>query len=216
MAAEQDWRTIGVMGAGRGTGVTHLSVWMANYLTSVRRERTAVVEWNRHGDFARLGRACGSVEAAGQNRDDRDGAGCDWEARQEPEADFFRVLDAEYFPDAGPEELALCLNEDYRRIIVDYGESTGESRLECARCDRKIVVGALSEWQAGAFLDEVKRKAERDQSWSYATVFGSEEARKQLEKTFRMDCLRIPSSVDAFAVIRADMRFFERLLKCGR
>lgn len=197
MAAEQDWRTIGVIGAGRSTGVTHLSVWMANYLTGVRRERTAVVEWNRHGDFARLGRACGAAKAA----------------KPEQEADFFRVLDAEYFPDAGPEELAQCLNGDYRRIIVDYGESTSEQRLECARCDRKIVVGALSEWQAGAFLDEVKKKAERDQSWSYAAAFGSEEARKQLEKTFRVDCLRIPSSVDAFAVTRADMGFFERLLQ---
>lgn len=190
----KDWRTMGVIGAGRGTGVTHLSVWMANYLTGVRRERTAVLEWNRHGDFAAMERFC-MAEA------DKTGIRS------------FRILDVEYFPDAGAEALAFCMNEAYCRILFDYGEITGESILECARCDRKVMVGALSEWQAKIFLDEVKRKTERDQSWSYAAAFGSEETRRQLEKTFRVNCLRIPSSVDAFAVTRSDMKFFEKLLE---
>ncbi|MCI6887150.1 MAG: hypothetical protein MR868_07855 [Lachnospiraceae bacterium] len=194
MDPEKDWRTLGMIGAGRGTGVTHLSVWTANYLTGVHRERTAVLEWNRHGDFAEMRRFCGAQLC---------GAGLK----------SCRILDAEYFPDAGSEELAFCMNEDYRRIIVDYGEISGENILECARCDRKVIVGALSEWQAEAFLEEVKRAAERDRSWRYAAAFGSEETRKQLEKTFRVSCLRIPASVDAFAVTRADMNFFTELLK---
>ena len=188
---------MGIIGAGRGVGVTHLSVWMANYLTGVRRERTAVLEWNRHGDFARIKEFCCGAEK------------CEIAGK----ADAFKVLDTEYYADAGVEELAACMNTDYRRIIVDYGEITGETMLECARCDRKVIVGALSEWQAKAFLEEAKKSAKRDQSWSYTTAFGSEEARRELMKRFRMDCLRIPTSVDAFAVTRSDMRFFADLLK---
>lgn len=167
---------------------------MANYLTGVRRERTAVLEWNHHGDFARMGKFCGEVSNA---------QAC------------FRILDVDYYAEAGAGALAACLNGDYQRIIVDYGEITGESILECARCDRKMIVGALSEWQAEVFLEEVREQKKRDASWSYAAAFGSEETRRRLERTFRMRCLRIPTSVDAFAVTRADMDFFETLLGKG-
>ncbi|MGN0157921.1 MAG: hypothetical protein ACI39W_02080 [Brotaphodocola sp.] len=178
-----------MIGAGRGTGVTHLAIWMANYLTAVCHEQTAVLEWNEHGDFARMGHFCTASEH------------------------FCRILDAEYYAKAGAEELVRCLNDAYRRIIVDFGEITEAHLRECGRCDRKVIVGALSEWRAAAFLEEAKKKTKRDESWSYAAAFGSEETRKELEKTFRMICLRIPASVDAFAVTRADMKFFERLLK---
>lgn len=144
-----------------------------------------MLEWNHHGDFARMGKYCGG----------------------------FRILDVDYYADAGAGELASCLNgNDYQRIIVDYGEITGEGILECARCDRKVIVGALSEWQAQRFLEEVNGHEKRDASWNYAAAFGSEETRKILEKKFRVSCLRIPASVDAFAVTRADMDFFEKLL----
>lgn len=122
----------------------------------------------------------------------------------------FQVLDVDYYADAGAGELAFCMNgRDYRRIVVDYGEITRAGILECARCDRKVIVGALSEWQANAFLEEVKGHGKRDASWSYAAAFGSEETRKLLEKQFRVSCLRIPASADAFVVTRADMVFLK-------
>lgn len=184
-----NWRTIGIVGAGRGTGVTHLAVWLANYLTAVRHEQTAVLEWNEHGDFLRMGEFCTHS------------------------ADFCRILDADYYADAGAEKLVWCLNEDYQRIILDFGENTQTHLQECARCDRKVIVGALTEWRAAAFLEEAKRRKERDKSWNYAVLFGSEDTRKELQKTFQMTCLRIPVSADAFAVTRSDMKFFERLLR---
>lgn len=162
---------------------------MANYLMSVCRERTAVLEWNQHGDFRRMRCFCGGS------------------------AECCRILDVDYYAESGAEELVRCMNADYRRIIVDFGVISGESLRECARCDRKVIVGALSEWQADVFLEEVKRKKERDESWIYAIVFGSEETRREIEKTFHLNCLRIPASVDAFAVTHSDMRFFEKLLK---
>ena len=42
---------------------------------------------------------------------------------------------------------------NYEYIIVDYGVMTGAAVCDCARCDQKIIVGSLSEWRAGAFLE---------------------------------------------------------------
>ena len=73
--------------------------------------------------------------------------------------------------------MAACLNGKYRRIIADYGELTGESFCECTRCDKKVLVGAFSEWQMEAFLEAVRMIPEHDESWQCAAVFGSEETR---------------------------------------
>lgn len=190
-----DWRTLGIIGAGRHTGVTHLTVWMGNYLAGARREKTAVLEWNAHGDFQKMRHFC--AEKSGNCRS----------------VQPFRILEVDYYADAGSRELADCLNGDYRRILIDFGENTGEGICECARCDRKVIVGALSEWQAEAFLGLFRGDARRDKSWRYAAAFGSEETRKECKKTFKEEILRVPLSVDAFAVTRADMDFFERLLQ---
>lgn len=124
----------------------------------------------------------------------------------------FRILEVDYYKQAGAETIAACLNKQYRRIITDYGELTGESFCECTRCDKKVLVGSLSEWQAEAFLEAVRMIPEHDESWQCVVVFGSEETRKEWERQLRISCVRIPASVDAFAVTVSDMRFFKQLL----
>lgn len=190
--SECAWRTLGIIGACRGTGVTHLAVGAANYLTSVKRQKTAVLEWNDHGDFIRMGSFCERSINAGVS---------------------YGILNVDYYPQAGAGELVSCLNGDYRYIILDYGEITRQRFLDCARCDRKVIVGSLSEWQAEAFLEIVKEGQQRNKGWQYAIVFGSEEARVELEKCFRIPVRRVPGFVDAFAVTHADIRFFTELLQ---
>lgn len=186
---------MGIIGACRSVGVTHLAVWTANYLTGARRERTAVLEWNCHGDFERMGKFC-----MGQY------------SREGKKQGLYRILEVDYYARAGMEELAACLNEGYQYIIVDYGEITGQNLLDCARCDLKVIVGSLSEWQAKMFSGAVTGKEKRDTSWRYAIAFGSEEARKRMERCFRIPVKRIPDSRDVFVVTRADMNFFTELL----
>ena len=130
MSQVRTGRTLGILGAGRGCGVTHLAVWMANYLAGAKRKRTAVLEWNDHGDIGRLLYFC---KGAG------DGKGNMADAKEPPASG--RVWEVDYFPKAGPRQLADCLDRDYARVLVDYGEFTGESLLECTRCDQKIIVG---------------------------------------------------------------------------
>ncbi len=182
------WRTMAICGAGRGLGVTHLAVWAANYLVGVRGERTAVLEWNSHQDFDRICRFCNGSSSNPLER--------------------FQILGVDYYAGAGAEQLSECLNGDYRRILIDYGENAGQRLLDCSRCDRKVLMGSLSEWQAEVFLEMLRDRKKRDGSWNYAIVFGSEEARRQIEKEFRISLWRIPASFDAFAITRADMDFF--------
>lgn len=214
-----DWKTLGIISAGGRTGATHLAVWTANYLTGVRGEKTAVLEWNSHGDFKSMERFCRGeftdrknpfhkIRLWGGNKN----AGSGKKAGNRGNLSFCRILDADYYEQAGAEIMAACLNGKYRRIIADYGELTGESFCECTRCDKKVLVGSFSEWQTEAFLEAVRMIPERDESWQCAAVFGSEETRKEWEKQLRIPCMRIPVSEDAFAVTASDMKFFERLL----
>lgn len=171
---------MGILGAGRSVGVTHLSVWLANYLTGVRRRRTAVLEWNTHGDFKRLG--------------DK------------------RILEVDYYGNAGASVLAQCLNGKYQCIITDFGEMTEQAMEECTRCDRKIIAGSASPWQMHAFMEALERGKNLDKSWRFAAAFGSETAREQMERRWKTPILRIPASADAFTVTRGDMDFFARLM----
>lgn len=167
-------------------------MWLANYLSAVQDEKTAVLEWNDHGDLTRLEHFC---------------------RRKKPAKTPFDLLDVDYYAGAGMRQLVGCLNGSYGKIIVDFGEINSISLLECARCDKKIIIGALSEWQAEAFLEILKADEKRDKSWCLAVAFGSEETRREAEKTFHQKLFRIPVSVDAFAVTRTDMDFFQSLLK---
>lgn len=151
-----------------------------------------MLEWNSHEDLANMGRFCGCRPDKGQP--------C-------------RIFEVDYYAKAGAGELADCINGDYRYIIIDYGEITGQGFLECARCDLKVIVGSLSEWQAETFLEIAERQEKRDKSWKFAAAFGSDEARKEIEKRFRISVQRIPYSIDVFAVTYADIGFFIKLLR---
>ncbi len=172
--------------------MTHLCVWLANYLTGAGHRKTAVLEWNTHGDFRRMRDIC--VDNQGKKTS-------------------FRVLDVDYYAQADAGVWMDCVKRGYQRIILDCGEITGDSLYECARCDKTVVVGSLTEWQIKSFLDFLDQDGKPDTSWSYAAAFGSEEARKRLEQRYRRKILRIPFSVDAFLIGRADMDFFVSLLK---
>lgn len=188
---EETWRTLGIIGASHGCGVTHLGIWAANWLTGTRREKTAILEWNSHGDFARMASACRAKKS-------RNGA--------------WQILEADYYAGAGADELASCIHNDYKRILIDYGVYTKEGILDWIRCDRKIMVVALSEWQMAYFRELKEQVDDRDAQWVYAAAFGSEEMRCSIRRELRISIQRIPFSEDAFIVKRKDMDFFQTLL----
>ena len=116
-------------------------------------------------------------------------------------ATVFRIMEVDYYKMADPSVLSHCLSRDYHYIIMDYGEATEESLYECARCDRKILVGSLSEWKVEAFLEILEKTgSEEMKSWRMAVVAGGEDTRKEIESMFRCRLQRIPASADAFRI----------------
>jgi hypothetical protein len=186
----EGWKTMGILGAGHGCGATHLSVWISNWLTGIYHEKTAVLEWNDHGDFGKMLKFCQT------GADDRM---CG------------QILDVDYYPEAGAGELAFCIRQLYERILIDYGECTEERLDEWIRCDRRVLVGSFSEWQSGRFLELLRRFEKLRQEWTAVVVFGSEETRRAAEKEMHRRILRVPYSVDAYTVTRSDMNFLKKL-----
>ena len=58
-------KVTGIIGAGRGTGVTHFSIRAANYFCSWKQRKTAVIQWNSHKDTERMRNF---LEASGKER----------------------------------------------------------------------------------------------------------------------------------------------------
>lgn len=183
-------------------GTSHLAISLANYLTGVKRKKTALLEWNDHGDFERIGRF----------------AGKEWRETEQSrnKGEVFRIMEVDYYKMADPSVLSFCLGRDYHYIILDYGEVTESSLCECARCDRKILVGSLSEWKAEAFLEVLEQAGNRDESWRMAVVSGGEDTRREIEKLFRCRLQRLPASADAFRITREEIPCFEDLLFARR
>ena len=176
-------------------GTSHLAISLANYLTGVKRKKTALLEWNDHGEFERIGRF----------------AGKEWRETDQSrnKGEVFRIMEVDYYKMADPSVLSFCLGRDYHYIILDYGEVTESSLCECARCDRKILVGSLSEWKAEAFLEVLEQAGNRDESWRMAVVSGGEDTRREIEKLFRCRLQRLPASADAFRITREEIPCFE-------
>ena len=188
---EEGPRVIGIGSTGHCVGCTHFAIMMANYLAGYRRRKTALLEWNRSGDFEKLEIAC-----TGKVRREK----------------HFRVLDVDYYKAAGTTEFSGVLNGNYDDILIDFGVLKEERISEFLRCGKQFVIGSFSEWQETAFREFIQKHRTEKERWNYLAVFGSEETRREFKRRPGIVSERIPFSVDAFSVTKEYSRFFERFV----
>ena len=189
-------RVTGIAGAGRGTGVTHLSVLMANYLASSLQHRTAVLDWSGHGDLMSM--ACASGRKNEKNAD--------------AAVYGFRILGVTYYTQGSSDTLARCMEGGFEDIIIDFGEMRPSIRNEWLRSTVKIMAASLSEWKLEAFMELLTGEEECGAGWIYTAAFGSEDPRREIERQFGIPLRRVPLSVDAFSVDYRTMKWFEGIL----
>ena len=183
----------GIVGVSRGVGTTHLSLLLANYLQGVCARKTAVLEWNSHGDFRRFGKMC---------------------TGQSGEQDCFQIQKVDYYPQSEGSRLMKCEEEGYQEIVVDFGTIRDEAFVEFMRCNTIWIVVSFSEWQMEAFWEFAGSKQfKEDKGWQFFSVFGSEECRNEWNKRKKPEVLQIPFSADAFTVTRPLMEWMETALK---
>ena len=188
---EKEKRLIGIAGIGHSVGCTHFAIMMANYLSGYKRRATALLEWNRSGDFERLEKVC-----TGKSRGEHS----------------FRVLDVDYYKETGPGELVGVLSSNYVDILIDFGVLGDAQFTDFLRCEKQFLVGSFSEWQETCFREFVRKNETGKKSWSYLAAFGSEETRKEFMRRPGIFIDRIPFSADAFSVTKECGQFFEKLI----
>ena len=104
--------------------MTHLCVLMANYLTGAGQRRTAVIEWNDHGDFRRMEKVCARRENVAGKK----------------EENVFKALGVAYYKQGEACVLAGCMNGPYDDVIIDFGESTPGAQDEWLHCQVKFAL----------------------------------------------------------------------------
>lgn len=189
--SEKKPRMIGIGGIGHSVGCTHFAIMMANYLAGYQRKKTVLLEWNRSGDFERLEKIC-----TGKNRSEK----------------MFRVLDVQYYKNAGREELTEVLRNNVDEILIDFGAVKEEQLAEILRCEKQFLIGSFSEWQETCFRNFVHENGRGDKSWEYLAAFGSEETRREFRRRPGIFVERIPFSADAFSVTKECCSFFQKVL----
>lgn len=189
---EKKPRSIGIAGVGHSVGCTHVSIMLLNYLAGFQRRKAALLEWNDTGDLEKIEKACTGVVR---------------------EKKPYRVLDADYYKNAGPEEMACVLSKHYEDILIDFGVLKEKERAEFLRCEMQFVVASFSEWQQERFREFATEKDRAGKkSWTYLAAFGSEETRKEFKRRFGIFAERIPFSADAFSVTEECGIFFRQLM----
>ena len=184
---------IGIVGVGRGVGTTHLGLLLANYLQGVWGRKTAVLEWNNHGDFSRIRKQCtGQMEVK----------------------ECFRIQKVDYYSQAESSQLMRCMETGYQEVVIDFGTIREEIFVEFMRCNTVWAVVSFSEWQIDAFWEFAEAKeSKRNRSWQFFSAFGSEESRKEWNKRRKPEVLQIPFSADAFTITRPLMGWMEKALE---
>lgn len=123
--------TIGVIGCGPGSGVTHLTIALSNYCSSRLRQNTACLELHSRNELSQL-----SPQPDVHTH-------CD---RQHTHSGF-RIQKVDYYPSVCSEMIPVLLNRGYGYLILDLGNIKEADHQEFLRCDKKLVLGSLSPWK---------------------------------------------------------------------
>jgi hypothetical protein len=181
-------KTVGIMGAGGGCGVTHFAVLLANYLAAVELERIAVIEWNPRNDLEKLV----NIYTRGKNKN------CP-----------VSLLDIDYFFHGGPEEFHICMQQGYQTVLLDLGRAGEGRETEFLQCHKQCFFFALNEWKLQDVTAQKNLWKKGKGRWDFFMVFGSREARQEICRRYGLKVAQIPFAPDAFAIKRETAEFFD-------
>lgn len=149
--------------------MTHLSVALANYAASGQGEKTAYLELGGHGEIAH------------------------WKKKNEK--GYFTDLGIHYYPDFKREQIPILLNQEYEKIIMDFGDAYLSFREELLRCDKKVFLLNLNPWQefaAKKLLDNLQNKDWGGIRPLYAGVNVQKTQIQNVEKNYKIQIMKIP------------------------
>lgn len=179
---------IGLLSAEKGSGLTHICLLLANYISGCKKRRVALLEQNQSGDFMRL------ADFYGIRRDK------------------FTIQGVDYYSDVSGSLYRDLYALGYEYILSDYGSDLKNSGESFWQSEVKILLISSSPWkaQAGRRILDANEKSILE-SWYILQAFGSERYRKKLERIYGFPIGRIPFSEDPFSINAELYDFFRSL-----
>lgn len=188
-------RTVGIMGAGDGCGVTHFALLLANYLAAVELEKTAVFEWKPKNDLEKLV----NIYTGGR-----------------PKKAPVSILDVDYFFHGDAEEFNTCIQHGYGTVLLDLGTVKDGRQPEFLQCQRQYFLFALNEWKMQDVIDQKNLWKKGRGQWEFFMVFGSREARREICRRYGLRVMQIPFAPDAFSIGQDMANFLGRIWNQGK
>jgi len=175
---------IGVIGTHAGTGVTHFSIALANYISSVVAKEVIYLSMDHKKELQNF---MGSEQKK------------------------FEIMGVSYLSDATSIELSEEWNNIYDYMILDMGHNYENNRTEFLRCDKKIIIGSLSPWKK-QYYDTIMHSIEVEKNyknWDYYAIFGIKEDKKEFKKKFDISIRTLPFLEDSFHIKKEQYAFFQ-------
>lgn len=184
--------SVGIMGTAGQTGVTHLSVMLAVFLSAVAGARVALAEMNDSGCFRQAGIILSNNFHSKYGK--------------------IKKLISIY-TQSDSSQIAGLMSEGYDYVIIDFGCDFERNRQQFLMCGAKLVVGSLSWWKIHeyvGFAARTKREASRNK-WKFLAVSPVREGIRYLSKELGISVGAIPCEPDPFCLGEQSMDFLQEL-----
>lgn len=144
-------------GLKRGTGVTHIGILLATYFREVQGAGTAIIEWNKQGDFTRLE-----------------------ENKYGYVKNCFSIQGIDYYRYCEKNKLEKFIHMNYDYIIWDLGVEIKNNEELIENCEEKLFIGNLQYWEQETYIffsNYYKRY-----NWTFVNNLGIKEVVKSVQK----------------------------------
>lgn len=189
-------RVIGVVGVAPGMGVTHFTITLANYIVGKWNKKTAVILYDDKNTFEGL---YSKLFLEGKSRF---------------EDSSFCLMGVVYFLLQERSQLISILDRGYDYYLIDFGSNFEAVLQELLRCDKKIIIGSLSEWRKHEyeeFLEQVK-EMEVAGNWDYLAKFGLKEDKKEFKRKEKVLIRTYPYIENPFQLKNEHFMFLEQFI----
>lgn len=182
---------IGIAGTESGVGTTHFAIMLAEFLTDIRGEKTALLELNQKRDFQKIQKLI-----------------------KEEEQDFFSIQEVTYFKEVKEEKLVYLFNMDYHYFILDFGKDLEQYKNEFLRCDKKMIIGSLIEWKRNSLFCFIEKYQNifGNEDWNYFITFGQKKEIKEVSRLIKRKLWAINYVASPYCLSREIMEIFCKVI----
>lgn len=182
---------IGIMGTAPGAGVTHLSLTIAVFLSSVAGNSVALADMSGKDCF----RQAGIILKNNFHRKNR----------------IFKMISI--YEQSDSSVLSQIMSEGFDYVIVDFGVDYSGNFRQFLMCGIKLVVGSLCWWKIHNYVEFlVMTESEKSRKhWFFLANSSGKDGIRYLRHDFNIGIRQIPYIPDPFCLNEECLDFLQML-----